>query len=609
MLLTYDDYTIGWIAALPHELAPAQALLEEKHESLEGLPGDNNTYTLGRMGRHNVVIAALPIGVAGTNAAARAAKDLIRTFPNIRFGLMVGIGGGVPTGPEDVRLGDIVVSTQQGRSGGVLQYDFGTEIQCDTSENLEQDDFVIKSFLREPHTSLQTAVANLKSRSLVDGYEFHNIYEEMLVQKSRMKQTFKKPTNDVLYKPEYVHRAGAGDDCSACDISQVAERSPRDESIVHYGLIGSGNQVIRNAIFRDKLYRKEKIICFEMEAAGLMKDFECMVIRGICDYCDSHKNKDWQLYAAAIAAAYAKELLLVLPVQQVKAMPKSTILDIINNDLRNITMQTTKIITTQQSSELRMALEWIAAPNPETNFLDAQRRKDTETGTWIADSALYIQWKTGLSKRHLWLHGKAGCGKSVLTATAIPDIRQYCTTEGAAFAMFYFTFSDAKKQSWQDCLKSLVVQLVDQEPAISILIQAHQTSKGSSPNEEFLRRLLLAAIEPYRQVFIAIDALDESPLDINGDGTVRSIVLDSLAWLSTDASHVKFFLTSRDLVDIRDSMEALEVQSVPMATECVNRDIMKYVANQLFKDKKLSRLDDKIKHDIKDILTAKADGM
>jgi hypothetical protein len=50
-----------------------------------------------------------------------------------------------------------------------------------------------------------------------------------------------------------------------------------------------------------------------MEAAGLMDDFPCLVVRGICDYADSHKNKLWQGYAAAMAAAYAKELLSVIP--------------------------------------------------------------------------------------------------------------------------------------------------------------------------------------------------------------------------------------------------------------------------------------------------------
>ena len=67
---------------------------------------------------------------------------------------------------------------------------------------------------------------------------------------------------------------------------------------------------MRNGIDRDRISRElGGVLCFEMEAAGLMNTFPCLVIRGICDYSDSHKNKDWQAYAAATAAAYAKELL------------------------------------------------------------------------------------------------------------------------------------------------------------------------------------------------------------------------------------------------------------------------------------------------------------
>jgi len=59
------------------------------------------------------------------------------------------------------------------------------------------------------------------------------------------------------------------------------------------------------------------VLCFEMEAAGLMNSFPCLVIRGICDYADSHKNKKWQAYAAATAAACAKEVLSVIPPAEV----------------------------------------------------------------------------------------------------------------------------------------------------------------------------------------------------------------------------------------------------------------------------------------------------
>ena len=105
---------------------------------------------------------------------------------------------------------------------------------------------------------------------------------------------------------------GDGDDeesCQFCDRAKVVKRKPRDMRI-HYGLIASGNQVTKDATFRDKLNKDlgGNVLCVEMEAAGLMDNFPCIVIRGICDYADSHKNKDWQEHAAAIAAAFAKEL-------------------------------------------------------------------------------------------------------------------------------------------------------------------------------------------------------------------------------------------------------------------------------------------------------------
>jgi len=70
---------------------------------------------------------------------------------------------------------------------------------------------------------------------------------------------------------------------------------------------------MKDADARDRLAEKEGVLCFEMEAAGVMDRFPCVVIRGICDYSDTHKNDIWQGYAAATAAAYAKELLGVIP--------------------------------------------------------------------------------------------------------------------------------------------------------------------------------------------------------------------------------------------------------------------------------------------------------
>ena len=119
---TNNDYTVGWICALPIELAASTAMLDEQHPELPQDEKDSNTYTLGRIGPHNVVLACLPLGATGIHPAAIAAANLLRSFPKIRFGLMVGVGGGAPNKPsddphEDLRLGDVVVSTPKGTSG------------------------------------------------------------------------------------------------------------------------------------------------------------------------------------------------------------------------------------------------------------------------------------------------------------------------------------------------------------------------------------------------------------------------------------------------------------------------------------------------------------
>ena len=116
---TNNDYTVGWICAVETELAASQAMLDEEHPDLLQAENDTNTYALGRIGQHNVVLACLPLGTTGISAAAIAARDLLRSFPRVRFGLMVGVGGGAPSNDphQDIRLGDVVVSTPKGNNG------------------------------------------------------------------------------------------------------------------------------------------------------------------------------------------------------------------------------------------------------------------------------------------------------------------------------------------------------------------------------------------------------------------------------------------------------------------------------------------------------------
>lgn len=123
--LTNESFTVGWICALAVELAASVAMLDEEFPSLPQAQGDSNTYTLGRIGQHNLVLACLPAGTTGTNAAAVTATNMPRSFPKIRFRLMVGIGGGAPSQPsddprKDIRLGDVVVSCPEGDSSKTM---------------------------------------------------------------------------------------------------------------------------------------------------------------------------------------------------------------------------------------------------------------------------------------------------------------------------------------------------------------------------------------------------------------------------------------------------------------------------------------------------------
>ena len=130
--------------------------------------------------------------------------------------------------------------------------------------------------------------------------------------------------HDQLFEASYDHDGG-GKGCEKCDKERLLVREPRDttDPVIHYGLVGSANQVMKHGATREELRREKGVLCFEMEAAGLMDTFPCLVIRGICDYSDSHKNKRWQPYAAATAAAYAKELLEIIPASQVTSIKEA----------------------------------------------------------------------------------------------------------------------------------------------------------------------------------------------------------------------------------------------------------------------------------------------
>ncbi|KAI9766874.1 MAG: hypothetical protein M1839_004742 [Geoglossum umbratile] len=256
-LLQLDNsgYAVGWIAALPHERAAAEAMLDKKHAPPQHKhTNDDNIYSLGSIngsnGEHNVAIASLPPGRHGTTPVATAAVQMLSSFPAIKFGLMVGIGGGIPSDDNDIRLGDVVISKPEGTFGGVRQYDCGKA----TIHGFEE-----RGILNPPPRVLLNSIGALESKYETSGSAIPTILEAMHKRYPLMAKPRKGPgyiyqgTNyDRLFQSDYEHK-NSKRDCGECDVAKEVDRQERSDQdpYIHYGTIASSNQVIKDARKRD----------------------------------------------------------------------------------------------------------------------------------------------------------------------------------------------------------------------------------------------------------------------------------------------------------------------------------------------------------------------
>jgi nucleoside phosphorylase len=316
----HDEYTIGWICLTTTAFVASQAFLDEEHGSPAYMfANDINCYKLGRIGGHYVVIANSPLNEYGTPGAI-AIDNLMRAFPKIRATLMVDIGGGAPSRKHDIRLGDIIVGIAQDMDGGVVQYDFGKTTQDET--------FRQTRYTAQPPRILRTAMNGLRAQYERKGHRLEEAINKILKQNPKLQKRYKRPDRsyDRLFRSDYIHPTSSGSTCAevcSADPSNLILRQERDidddSPTIHYGLIASANQVMRDALIRDKLVVEKDVLCFEMAAAGLSNRVSCLVIRGVCDYADSHKDTMWQGYAAMAATAYTKDLLHEIPPTRMKA--------------------------------------------------------------------------------------------------------------------------------------------------------------------------------------------------------------------------------------------------------------------------------------------------
>ncbi|KAJ5461596.1 uncharacterized protein N7458_003148 [Penicillium daleae] len=257
-LVSRSRFTIAIFCALPLEADAVsevfEKILDEEVKDYHKAPGDDNIYTLGKLLHHNVVLVYM--AGMGKGAASQAASTIRSSYPEIKLALVVGICGGVPlyvAGEEDLVLGDVVISN------GIVQYDFGRRFL---------DTFLSKARPEIAGPKLRGLLAKLKGLGCQKG---------SLVPRKRLQEA----------------------SANGCPLS------PK----IHFGLFGSGDIVMKSGQHRDKTATTHDLIAFEMEASGVWDILPCLVIKGVCDYADSHKNKNWQHYAAATAASCMKAVL------------------------------------------------------------------------------------------------------------------------------------------------------------------------------------------------------------------------------------------------------------------------------------------------------------
>ncbi|KAJ5194498.1 Pfs NACHT and ankyrin domain protein [Penicillium cinerascens] len=467
-------------------MAAAQIMLDEFHEPLSTHADDCNTYVLGRVRQHNVVIACLPAQQYGTINAAIVLTNMKRTFPAVRAGLIVGIGGGVPN-KADVRLGDIVVGTR------VMQYDLG--------KILEDGKYQRTAIPRTPGLLLGTAVSALRSKHELRVSGILSILHQKLEGHSE----YGRPDSpDLLFHATYDHRPSSTSSCDKCDHTKLVPRDRRvsNDITIHYGAIASGNQVIKNGITRDNVARELDIICFEMEAAGLMDILPCLPIRGICDYSDSHKSKEWQRYAAATAAAYARDLIGEIPTVDTNAKPYRTA------DAYHFL-----------SHEFRQRLLDSLRFNQIDSKRSTIRNPHDMTCQWLFSHIDYEAWLNPAKLTHhhgfLWISGKPGAGKSTMMKAAYINLKLKDDNEHAITASFFFNAQgEGLEKSILGMYRSLLLQLLEGYPDLQTVLNDRglvSQSQNGCPPLNVLKDLFCNAVSALgqRSFTCFVDALDE----------------------------------------------------------------------------------------------------
>ncbi|KAJ4124794.1 hypothetical protein NW765_014322 [Fusarium oxysporum] len=485
-----DDYTVGWVCALPVEVTAAKAALDCVHNTItqDRNPNDNNNYIFGRLHGHHIVVAYPSSGVYGQASLADVVRQLHASYASIRFHFIVGIAGGVPDTGLDIRLGDVVVSKSMNGWPGVIQYD-------ENGERIK-DNYLGAKALDQPSPMLLTAMGKAETAAIFDESKMSQYISEIM-HKDPITFVHPDPEQDLLFEKDYDHATWEQSGCRLCDPTRIRARQSRQAHgpIAHYGLIASCKHLMLQGAKRDRLSQAHGILCFETEARGPRHTPQYLVIRGICDYADSHRSQLWHAYAAVTAAAYAKEVLSFVP-----------------------TVYKTKPLVTSSYTEAVPVLDALLLTRPEVDrksLTALKGRRVDGTCEWLVKHPQFQEWLTDANCQVLWISGGPGKGKTML-AIYITEVLQPLVDAANDTLLYYFCSNrDKNRNTALTIMRGILHQWIDMHPHLAKHIknsfEGTDTTKYTISSFTSLWRVFLALLpqSTSSQVICVLDGLDE----------------------------------------------------------------------------------------------------
>ncbi|KAF5613568.1 ankyrin repeat [Fusarium subglutinans] len=563
-----NDYIVGWVCALPLVATAAEAMLDSVHPDgpLDLDITDDIKFVFGRLNGYDIVLAYPSPTNQGNGSAVEIVEQVRLAFRSIRFILLIGLGGGVPHTKENISPGDVVVGRPEpGRSGLVLYEGGQVHWNSDDAGNVRSRDSSDK-----PSSSLLTATRKVEMNSIL-GNSHMRTYMSTIIDK--------QPT--IFAPPELEKGSTAGANDGDRDVKSSGDRGEGNGRHthswqastdrlpkVHYGLVASCQHQLRDSKTRDSLAADHGILCFETEAFGLPDNGRIQVIRGICGYSDSSFNDgEWKGYAAAAAAAYARELLMSMP---------------------TVAKPVAREIETRAAASTVLDALLLTRPEVDRSSLIALKgRRADGTCEWLTRHANYQRWAAGDSPPLLWVSGGPGKGKTML-AIYVTELLQPEQDSTKGVLLYYFCSNrDKNRNSAVTIMRGIIHQWITAEPHLAQHVKSYfdgsETIKYTISNFVTLWRVFLSLLRETTSSTITcvLDGLDECE-----KGSLQQL-LDALRkYLSQNArdkeSKLRLILLSRSQpVLLESKLGQFSRVRLDESDMEVAKDVERYIASKV----------------------------